>query len=43
MLSGETTNTNFMIFDLTLPGLEPTIYRIQGELANHYTTDAVFL
>jgi hypothetical protein len=32
-----------MIFDLTLPGLEHTIYRIQGELANHYTTDAVFL
>jgi hypothetical protein len=22
-------------------GLEPTIYRTQGEHANHYTTDAV--
>ena len=27
MLSGEVTNTNFIVFGLTRPGLEPTIYR----------------
>jgi len=26
MLSGEATNTNFIVFGLTRPGLEPTIY-----------------
>ena len=41
MLSGEATNTNFIDFCLTRPGFEPTIYRTQGEHANHYTTDAV--
>ena len=41
MLSGEATNTNFIIFGLTRSGLELTIYRTQGEHANHYTTDAV--
>jgi hypothetical protein len=30
-----------MVFGLTRPGLEPTIYRTQGEHANHYTTDVV--
>ena len=40
-VSGEATNTNFIIFGLTRPGLEPTIYRTRGEHANHYTTDAV--
>ena len=41
MLSGEATNTNFIVFGLTRLGLEPTIYRTQGKHANHYTTDAV--
>jgi hypothetical protein len=42
MLSGEAaTNTNFIVFGLTSPGLEPMIYHTQGEHANHYTTDAV--
>ena len=40
MLSGEATNTNFIDFGLTQPGLEPTIYRTLGEHANHYATDA---
>jgi hypothetical protein len=35
------TNTNFIVFGLTRPGLEPTIYRNRGEQANHYTTEAV--
>jgi hypothetical protein len=39
MLNGEATNTNFIVFGLTSPGLEPTIYH--GEYANHSTTDAV--
>ena len=42
VLSGEATNTNFIIFGLTRPGLEPTIYRTRGEHANHYATDTVF-
>ena len=41
MISAEATKTNFIVFGLTWPGLEPTIYRIRGEHANHYTTDAV--
>jgi hypothetical protein len=41
MLSGEATNTNFIIFGLARPGLETTIYRTQGEHDNHYATDAV--
>ena len=41
MLSGEATNTNFIVFCLTQPGLEPTIYHTLGEHANHYATDAV--
>ena len=40
MLSREATNANFIVFGLTRLGLEPTIYRTQGEHANHYTTDA---
>ena len=31
VLSGEAINTNFKVFGLTQPGLEPTIYRTQGE------------
>jgi hypothetical protein len=41
MLRREATNTNFIVFGLTRPGLEPTIYRTRGKHANHYTTDAV--
>ena len=36
-------NTNFIIFGLTRPVLEPTIYRTRGEHANYYATDAVEL
>jgi hypothetical protein len=41
VLSGEATNTNFIVFGLTRPGLESTIYHTRSEYANHYTTDAV--
>jgi hypothetical protein len=41
VLSGEATNTNFIVFGLTRLGLEPTIYCTQGEHANNYATDAV--
>ena len=40
MLSGKATNTNFIVFGLTRPGLEPMIYCTLGEHANHYITDA---
>ena len=40
MLSGEAINTNFIVFSLTWPGLEPTIYHTRGKHANHYATDA---
>jgi hypothetical protein len=43
MASRELTNTNFIVFDLTQSGRQPTIYRTQVEHANHYTTDAVSL
>jgi len=39
MLSGEATNTNFVVCGLTRSGLEPTIYRTRSEQANCYTTD----
>jgi hypothetical protein len=42
VLSGEATNTNFIIFGLTRSGLVYPIYRTQGEQANHYTTDEVY-
>ena len=35
MLSGEATNTNFIVLGLTRPGFEPTIYCTRGEHANH--------
>ena len=38
VLSGEATNTNFIVFDLIRSGLEPTIYPTWGEHTNHYTT-----
>ena len=41
VLSNEATNTNFIVFDLTRPGLEPMIYHTQGEHGNHYYTVAV--
>jgi hypothetical protein len=31
MLSGEATNTNFIVFGFTRPGLEPTIYHTPGQ------------
>ena len=43
VLSGEATNTNFIVFGLTRTGLESTIYRTRGDHANHYATDAVLL
>jgi hypothetical protein len=42
VLSGEATHTNFKVFGLNPPGLEPTIYRSRGEHANHYATHAVY-
>ena len=41
VLSREAANTNFIVFGLTWPVLEYTIYRTRGEYANHYTTDPV--
>jgi hypothetical protein len=38
---GECANhysTNFIVFRLTLSGVEPTVYHTQGERANHYST-----
>ena len=40
VLSREATNAKFIVFALTRTGLEPTIYRTQGEHGNHYTTGA---
>jgi hypothetical protein len=42
-MSGEATNTNFIVIGLTRSELEPTIYRTRGEHANHYATEAVRL
>ena len=36
MLSGEETNFNFLVFGLTRPGIESTIYCTRGKHANHY-------
>ena len=30
-----------IVFGMTRPGLEPTIYRTRGEHCNHYATDVV--
>jgi hypothetical protein len=43
VLNGEATNTNFVVFGFTRPGLEPPIYRSRGEHANHYTNDEVHI
>jgi hypothetical protein len=42
-VSGEATKTNFIVFGLTLSGLEPTIYRTGVEQTTHYTTDVVLV
>jgi hypothetical protein len=31
----------FIVFALTRPGFEPSIYRIHGERSNYHTTDAL--
>ena len=41
MFNREETNTSFIVFGLTRPGLKLTIYCTRGEHANHDTTDAV--
>jgi hypothetical protein len=41
MLSGEETNTKFIVLGLTQSGLEPMIYCTRGKHANHYSTDVV--
>ena len=41
MLSGEATNTNFIVLGLTQLGLKPMIYHTRGEHTNNYTIDAV--
>jgi hypothetical protein len=41
VLSGDATNTNFIVFGLTRPEFEPTTYCTRGEHANYYVTDAV--
>ena len=41
VLSGEAAKINYIVFGITPPGLEPTIYRTRGEHAIHYTTDVV--
>jgi hypothetical protein len=41
VLSGEAANINFIVFGLTHPGIEPTIYLTQSEYVNHYTTHAI--
>ena len=38
-----TTKYNSIVFDLTRPGLKPTIYHTRGEHANRYATDVVDL
>jgi hypothetical protein len=40
VLSGEATDTNFIAFGLSRPGLEPTIDHTQVEHSNHYATEA---
>jgi hypothetical protein len=39
--SGESENTNFILFGFTQQNLEPTIYRTQGQHTNHCNTDEV--
>jgi len=37
MFGGEATNTNSLVFGLIRTEIEYAIYRIRGELANHYS------
>ena len=39
VLSGEATHTNCIVFGLTRPSLEPTIYHTRDDHTNQYTTD----
>lgn len=39
----EKTDTNFNVYGLIRPGIEPTTPCTHGEHANHYTTEAVFI
>jgi len=43
VLSGEANNTNFIVFGLTRPGLETTIYLTRGERGNNNAIDAVLV
>jgi hypothetical protein len=43
VLSGETTNTHFIIFDLTLPGIEPMIYQTRDKHSSHYIINGAYL
>ena len=43
MLCGELENTNFIVYTLTKPGMELTIYDTRGNHANHYTTEEIWL
>lgn len=36
MFGGEATNTSFLVFGLIRKEIEYAIYRIRGQLANHY-------
>jgi hypothetical protein len=42
-LSGEATHTNVIVFGLTRPGFESTIYHTRGEHANHYANDGCII
>ena len=39
MITEEATNTNVIVYGLTRPGVQSTIYRTHGEHAIHYATD----
>jgi hypothetical protein len=41
VLSEKAANTNFIVFGLILPGLEPMIYHARVTHSNHYTIDVV--
>ena len=42
ILCGEATNTNMIVFGLTWPGPESTIYHSWGEHNDHYIFDVVY-
>jgi len=41
MLTREAVNNSCIVFCVTRSGLEPTIYRTQGELANHHRSSYI--